>query len=182
MVLSYYLYRCWYPYWQSFDFLIIFITVDIHIRKDMIQLPSKKISHLLWVWDINLFDQRTRGGDNSKHRVRAFSPQVKLHKPVCTCESFEVKFAICYPEELEESWCWPAVNDFSQSRLNDLERRATEMNPPMSKLEVTGLSSNLRKQCESFFCKKIPLRERESSVKVFCIKITWEQWALQGWW
>ena len=37
----------------------------------------------------------------------------------------------------------PAANDFWQRRLKDLERRATEMNPPMSKVDVTGLGNNL---------------------------------------
>ena len=37
----------------------------------------------------------------------------------------------------------PADSDFWQSRLKDLERRATEMNPPMSKVDVTGLGNNL---------------------------------------
>ena len=50
-----------------------------------------------------------------------------------------------YPAKLQVL-CSPAASDFSQSKLNDLERRATEMNPPMSKLEVTGLGSSLKER------------------------------------
>ena len=92
-----------------------------------------------------MFDKRAGGRNNGKECVGALPPQVKPHKAGRVCKSFEVKAIII--QQLEENqycrWCSPAANDFSQSRLNDLERRATEMNPPMSKLEVTGLGSNL---------------------------------------
>ena len=47
-------------------------------------------------------------------------------------------------EVFKGSWdIQPADNDFWQRRLKDRERRATEVNPPMSKVDVTGLGNSL---------------------------------------